>query len=271
MLQIAEPFRETFARLGLNSSEAVARFFLAENPPKSVVVKQATLSGAQPTSVFYKQYEYRPASWKFIGRASKARREFQNYAAFAKLGIACAEPIACGEERDEIGRLRRAFIITREIPNAKTLVEFFQSDCRDRKKMEVRKLRKQLIEQLAGIARHLHNANFFHHDFVWRNILVTSSPATGAKLWLIDCPRGKFDSWSPLRQRRRLKDLASLDKVASQLCTRGERLLFLKIYLAKPRLDSEAKRLAGQIQDYRKNRWPEDWKSGAGGGNRTLV
>src|SRR6185369_14096452 len=110
----------------------------------------------------------------------------------------------------------------------------------DRKRSDIRQLRKHLVEQLADIARRLHAANFFHHDFVWRNILVTQDEASRPQIWLIDCPRGKFDH-SIRRHRRCIKDLASLDKVASQLCTRGERLLFLKLYLRKSPLDVEVK------------------------------
>ena len=261
MLQVAEPFQNIFRSCGLDSPQAVARFFLKDNPTKTaVVVKRAAWPGPDGFAVFYKQYEYQPPSWKFVGRKSKARCEFENYEVFQRLGILSAERIACGEGRDAIGRLRRAFIITREIPNAKTLVEFFQSECRDRTKPEIRKIRAQSIRQLVEIMRRLHSASFFHHDFVWRNILVTQDPPDKPRLWLIDCPRGKFDSWSPMRRRRRLKDLASLDKVASQLCTRTERLLFLKNYLAMQRVDVEVKRLAQQILTYRKNRWPEDWK-----------
>ena len=260
MLQVAEPFQNIFRSCGLDSPQAAARFFLKDNPTKTaVVIKQAVWPAPDRFAVFYKHYEYQPPSWKFIGRKSKARCEFDNYKVFHRLGILSAERIACGEERDAISRLRRAFIVTREIPKAKTMVEFFQSECGDRTKSEIRKVRAQLIRQLAEIARQLHAANFFHHDFVWRNILVTQDSTDKPRLWLIDCPRGKFDSWSPLRHRRRLKDLASLDKVASQLCTRTERLLFLKIYLAKPRADAELKQLARQILTYRKNRWPEDW------------
>lgn len=260
MLQVAEPFQNIVRRCGLDSPQAAARIFLAENPTKSgVVIKQAVWPGPDRFAVFYKQYEYQPPSWKFVGRRSKARCEFENYEVFQCLGILSAERIACGEERDAIGRLRRAFVITREVPNAKTLVEFFQSEYRNRTKSEIRKVRAQVVGQLAEIARGLHAANFFHNDFVWRNILVTQDSTDKPWLWLIDCPRGKFDSWSPLRHRRRLKDLASLDKVASQLCTSTERLLFLKIYLAKARADAELKQLVRQILTYRKNRWPEDW------------
>jgi len=263
MFCVSAEYKKAFAGLGLASCRTVAQFFLNNSDSdKKVFVKQATLPLPDGTAlpVFFKQYRYEPASWKFLGRRSKAACEFQNYAVFAKLGIACAEPIACGEERDSFGRLSRAFILTREILNAKTLTEFVQDERARKTEAGTRDIEKQLIKQLAEIVRRLHAAGFFHNDLVWRNILVTQDSHGETRLWLIDCPRGKFDHWSPLRHRRRLKDLASLDKVASQLCSRGERLMFLKTYLAKPRLDSETKQFAKQILTYRKSRWPEDWK-----------
>ncbi len=86
--------------------------------------------------------------------------------------------------------------------------------------------------------------------------LLLLQPPAEPKLWWIDCPRGQFDRWSPLRQRRRLKDLASLDKTAMKLCTRGERLQFLKHYLSKPKLDAAVKRLALETVAYGSRRWP---------------
>src|SRR5262245_1871238 len=62
----------------------------------------------------YKEY-LRDDGWRFVGRASKARREFENAIRLAELGLPAVEPIAWGEERDRLGRLRRAFVITRNI------------------------------------------------------------------------------------------------------------------------------------------------------------
>jgi hypothetical protein len=49
-------------------------------------------------------------------------------------------------------------------------------------------------------------------------------------------------------RRRQIKDLALLDKMASQHCTRGERGLFLKT-------DGGDRQLATDLLTYRKRRW----------------
>ncbi len=253
-------YQAAFARLGLTSFGAIVRRFHPVEPSGKTTVlvtpSQLGIGSGESLGVFCKLYHYQSPSWRFVGRASKARCEFRNYAVFEGLSVACAERIACGEERDWLGRLRRAFILTKAIANAGTLVEFVQAFCPDRAAPESRALRATLFSQLAAMTRRIHDAQFFHHDLVWRNVLVEHAPPVGPKLWWIDCPRGQFDRWSPLRHRRRLKDLASLDKTAMKLCTRGERLQFLKHYLCKSTLDDAVKRLARETVAYGSRRWP---------------
>jgi hypothetical protein len=263
MLCIEPEFHAALAAVGLESTDAICRKFLPPTPPlkTGVQVKPVGLDspGRKPLELFFKLYTYQPPSWLFFGRASKARCEFRNYAVFTRLGIRCARRVACGEERDALGRLRRAFILTEAIPDAVTLVEFFQNVA-ERLRPGAHQLRQAVIRQLAEMTRRAHGAGFFHHDLVWRNVLVTHAPPDEPRLWWIDCPRGRFDHWSPWRERRRVKDLASLDKVASQLATRLERVLFVKHYLGLSRLDAGAKSLIRHALTYRKQRWPDDWR-----------
>jgi len=257
MVETAAPYEAAWKALGVDSVQAAAVRFLGSPPPaKTAAIVRPTqmpLPGGGALEVFYKQYEFARPAWKFFGRPSKALCEFQNYATFARLGIACAEPVACGEERDALGRLRRAFIVTRAIPAAKTLVEFWSE------RRTTRIERTRLIEQLAHWTKRIHNENFFHHDLVWRNILVSQENSSAPQLWWIDCPRGGFNRWPPLRTRKQLKDLASLDKSAARLCSRTERLRFVKVYLGIQRLTDAAKKLIRDEVAYRKSRWPEDW------------
>src|SRR5262245_5932145 len=125
MLLIDESCRAAFAAIGLTSFESVVGLFEGGDPPdpRSVLVKEQSLKppGQPELAVFYKRYEHGSGSWRFFGRASKAKREFENYAVFARLDVPCAQRLACGEQRDALGRLRRAFIITRAIPGALNL------------------------------------------------------------------------------------------------------------------------------------------------------
>src|SRR5262245_24571852 len=260
-LEVAAPYRQAIARLGLTSCAHFARTFLDEDVSSEtkVFVKPGALplDSNSPTDVFYKQYEYRRPSWRFLWRASKARREYESYAVFRQIGIACAEPIAVGEMRDWLGRLKRAFIVTRASPQSQTLIEFFQQACSDRHAPQRTELRAALMQQLAVMTRLIHQEGFFHNDLFGRNILVTWESSAEPSLWWIDCPRGHFRRFR--RSIARIKDLPSLDKSAAKFCTRGERVAFMKHYLRTKKLDAEAKRLIRDTLAYRKRRWPDDW------------
>jgi tRNA A-37 threonylcarbamoyl transferase component Bud32 len=260
-LEVAAPYRQAIARLGLISCADFSRTFLSQDVTgeTKVFVKSGALplDTDSPTDVFYKQYEYGKPSWRFLWRASKAWREYESYAVFRQIGIACAEPIAVGEMRDWLGRLKSAFIVTRAIPQAQTLIEFFQQVCSDRHAPQRKELRAALVQQLAVMARLIHHEGFFHNDLFGRNILVTWQSSAEPSVSWIDCPRGHFRRF--LARAGRIKDLASLDKSAAKFCTRGERVTFMKHYLGTKKLDAEAKRLIRDTLAYRKRRWPDDW------------
>jgi hypothetical protein len=192
MLMIEAAFQPAFAKLGLHSFAAIAKYFLGGDHPgqAKVVVRQALLPlpEGKSASVFYKHYEPARPKWDFIGRRSKARCEYDNYGVFSRLKIPAPERIAVGEERDALGRLLRTFIVTRAIPDAMTLTEFVQKHCPDRRTAASRTLRADLWRQVADLASRIHGVNFFHHDLVWRNVLVTWQPTDGPKVWWIDCP-----------------------------------------------------------------------------------
>ena len=166
----------------------------------------------------------------------------------------CAQRIAAGEERDALGRLLRAFIITRAVPGARTLTEFVEQDCPNRTSPDSRLLRKKILVQLAEMTRRIHERGFFHHDLYWRNILVTRAAEGPPEVWWIDSPRGHHARFH--REHRRVKDLACLDRMASLHCSRGERLDFVRAYLDKRRADAEVRHLARSVDAYRRRRWP---------------
>ena len=256
LLLIEPAWREALACLGLDSCLAVVRHFTQNTVVKpGVLVKPTILPGpaGDGIPVFYKQYEFASLSWRFLGRASKARREWESYTAFAECGVRCAERIAVGEERDGMGRLRRAFLITRAVPGSKTLMEFVEQDCAERSQPGSRSLRNQLLVQLAAMTRRIHERGFFHNDLYWRNILVTRLGNDAPELWWIDCPRGHHARFH--REHRRVKDLACLDRMASLHCTRGERLRFVRAYLGEHFSAAEIKRLALAVDSYRRRRW----------------
>ena len=105
-------------------------------------------------------------------------------------GSACPWPGTWPAARNAMASAACAFILTRAGPEAQTLVEFVRWHCPDRA------TRDKLLQQLAATARTMHAGDFFHHDFVWRNILVNRAPEGTP---LIDCPRGGVRRWGKHR------------------------------------------------------------------------
>lgn len=263
MLKIHPTYLPLLRKQGLDDLRVLFDRFVPETLPGrgEVSVRQDSIpgDGSESVDVFFKLYFFRRPSWRYWGRASKASLEFRNYGIFKQLGIACAEPMACGEQRDALGRLRRAFILTRTVPAAVTLEEFMRARiARPRGPGEPKHHRRMLIE-VAKAARRLHARGFFHHDLVWRNILVSPADPEAGRTYWIDCPRGSYVRWRIRRHRALLRDLASFDKSAARQCSRTDRLRAFLRYMGQPRLDAHAKSLLRQVQKYRRARWPDDW------------
>ena len=253
-------YERVFADQGWNTFSGVFEHFFPNYARRRKMTIERVMIPARDGGIdaFFKLYHHRASGWSFWMRASKGRREFDNYAVFERLGLPAADRIACGEERNAFGILQRAFIITRAVPDAVELDDFFHSKPPAAE-------RRQILRELAGIIRGLHSAHFYYYDLVWRNILASTprrkTPVKEGdavpRLFLIDCPRGGFARFG--RARKRLRDLASLDKTASRLCSRTERLRFLLAYLGQRRLDDEGRSLVRACLEYRRTRWPEDW------------
>jgi hypothetical protein len=258
LLRVDTLYQPLFRQLGLASCSETISFFSDNRTlpaARSFILTKVVTAGDTSVLLFFKQYNFPTPSWKFWGRSSKAKREYENYAVFDRLGIASAERVACGEQRDGLGRLKRAFIITRGISNTSTLVDFLANQPSNGAAMEAKRKRKAIIEQLAGMMRRIHDAEFFHHDLFWRNILVQTNPGEAIKVWWIDCPRGKFTHSKRLQYRHLLRDIAALDLSAETCLTPRDRIAFLKLYLGQQRLDAGAKKLIADALAYRKKHW----------------
>ena len=109
--------------------------------------------------------------------------------------------------------------------------------------------RRNVISQLAEITRRLHNQNFCHNDFQWRNILVTQDHQS-PQIFLIDCPFGRKFIW-PMLNYRKIKDLGSLDEQACKHLSRTDRLRFYKHYRGIERLGkTDKKTIRAMLERY---------------------
>jgi hypothetical protein len=261
LLEIDVRFAGILAAAGLRTQKAIVQRFARGIEPggRNATVRpdRIVLPDGGQIAVHYKHYEYRRPAWRFVGRRSKAHREFLNYQVFARVGLRTPETLAWGEARSLGGRLRYAFIVTRTIPNALTLIEFWEHLARHPSREIAAAQRAALVRQLAEETRRLHAAQFVHNDLVWRNLLVTWEPPADAVLWWIDCPRGGFVRFRPLRWRRQIKDLALLDRQGVLRCTPRERLAFLRYYLGASSRDPRVAGLGRAVIRYARRRWPD--------------
>lgn len=174
---------------------------------------------------------------RFIGRP-RVKAEWQNLKHFAKWGIPTAPIVAYGLER-RVGAFLRGALITRELESTRDLAMMaWHADERLRDAAWV----DGISRQLARATRTLHDHHFAHNDLKWRNLLVNER----GELFLIDCPTGSF-WWGPFLRYRIVKDLACLDKVASKVLTRSQRLRFYLQYRGRARLNAGDKRRVRQV------------------------
>lgn len=174
---------------------------------------------------------------RYIGRP-RVKAEWQNLKHFARWGIPTAPIVAYGLER-QAGAFVRGALITRELEHTRDMAAMAnQGDERLRDAAWV----DGISRQLAAATRALHDHHFAHNDLKWRNLLVNRD----GELFLIDCPTGAF-WWGPLLRYRIVKDLACLDKVASKVLSRSQRLRFYLQYRGRQRLSAGDKRRVRQI------------------------
>lgn len=178
----------------------------------------------------------------FFGR-SKARREFQNLARLRAWGIDAPEPVAYGEER--FARwLLRSCLISQSVPHPAPLHTFIRSHLTALPVAEARAARRELIANLADYTRRLHERRFVHHDFFWRNILISGHDLQ--RFYVIDAHKGRL--WFPGEEASaRATDLASLDAPAPYFFRRSDRLRFFLRYLGQKRLNAASKQLLRQV------------------------
>ena len=130
-------------------------------------------------------------------------------------------------------------MITRELPNTEDLSALAE---RNDARLADRAWVDHLSRQLARHTRVMHEHRFAHNDLKWRNLLVNDR----AELFLIDCPTGAV-WWGPLLRYRIVKDLACLDKVASKVLSRSQRLRFYLQYRGRDRLNVRDKKRSRQV------------------------
>lgn len=202
----------------------------------------------EDTDFYIKRYFRTKGLRSHIGY-SRLRMEIRNQQRFLRWGLNTATVIAYGE-RYRFSHTLKGALVTLAVNNSSNLEDI------SRNSPELFKNKawlSQVIKQVAEMARILHEHRFCHNDLFLRNLLIQQN-SDQPKLYLIDCPSGCF--WfGTFLSKRKVKDIASLDKHASLYLSRTQRLRFLLYYRQSKRLKSSDKQFIRDVLAYsrRKN------------------
>ena len=166
-----------------------------------------------------------------------ARTEWEALERVQRLGISTTRVAGKGERGQAPAHLE-SFLITEALEDMIHL-EDLTRDWGGLTGSRQRHLKRALLEQIAHIARTLHEAGMNHRDFYLGHFLVKNrrwtewKPEDPLELFLIDLHRAQIRSQLPLRWR--VKDLGGLLFSALDCgLTRRDLLRFIRIYRARP-------------------------------------
>lgn len=179
---------------------------------------------------------------RFVGRP-RVQSEWRNLLLFKAWGLPVASVVGYGLERRG-GMFHRGAVITEELYATDDLAKL--ADSGD-ERLRQRQWMDRVLRQVAEVTRIMHAHRFAHNDHKWRNILVDRQPLPN--IYLIDCPGGTF-WWGPFLERRKIKDLACLDKIAKYQLSRSQRLRFYLIYCGRDKLLRADRVRIGKIVRY---------------------
>lgn len=220
---------------------SLEKVFSLSGTPVAKDKKSVVFKISAGTNTFYVKRYHRTKGKHIWFRFSRMNKEAENQLLFKQLKIPAAEVVAYGEEHI-FNKTARGALITLAVENAVDLATTAQENPR---LLQNRGWARQVIKQVARIARTLHDYRFCHNDLKWRNILVTQDEEN-PQVYLIDCPVGqRLPAF--LLPRRIIKDLACLDKVAKYQLSRTQRLLFFKEYTQRKRLIAADKTMIREI------------------------
>lgn len=217
-----------------------------------VTLPRSDASGVPaPETAYLKRYWFPSFNDRIKGffrnsffRSSRARREYDNLLLLKSCGAGRVRPIAYGEERT-FRLLRRAFIVSEEIPGTVDLKELTESTDNAAMPLEQRRI---IAARLGVWTRGLHDIGFRDKGFVPRNILVHRD---GERIAFskIDSPKGKGGRSRPGTGRPAPADLSDLDREAGPIVSRHDKLRFVLAYLASPRVDSEVRAFISRVKE----------------------
>ena len=209
---------------------------------KIMVVLLPLEIGGKIKSVYVKQHNalsfgHRLASVLY---PSAAVRSLSGAAALLQRGYATAPPVAAVEYR-HWNILIKSLYVSEEIAGAKTIDAFWCDELTAVKGVAGYVKRRVVLRRLARLFKSLHENGIYHNDLKASNILVLDrGAATEVTFSLIDLQGLKRCFF--VSRRRRIKNLAQLNRTLGVYLTRAEKLSFLKACVDYRFLNRSSKR-----------------------------
>ena len=224
---ISEPISPVMGPEASAASEQVA--------PLKAHAPSAPPTGVGGSVFFIKVYRYVGSQWRHRFRRDKASLEAANYELLDEIGIGTPQVVAFGARRSGL-RLLDAVIVTRGLPDVISLDRLFELRWPDAEDHAANALRREVVDRVVREVRRMHDAEFFHIDLQWRNILIGGLGDNGIDVYFLDAPRGGLRTSPWAREHGRLRDLSCLYKEARRRLSRTEQLRWLLIYLGETRV-----------------------------------
>ncbi|MGH7931284.1 MAG: lipopolysaccharide kinase InaA family protein [Candidatus Binatia bacterium] len=186
--------------------------------------------GGKTKTVYIKQHNalsigHRLAS---LFLPSAAMRSLKGAVTLLQEGYATAKPVAAVEYRSR-GVLIKSLYFSEEVPRAKTVDAFWHEDLSVLRGAGGYRKRRAFLRALAHLLSSLHRKRIYHNDFKASNILIRNGKRPMEGLFSVIDLQGLRQCFY-VSDRRRIKNLAQLDRTLGCLLSRTEKLFFLKAY-----------------------------------------
>lgn len=199
---------------------------------KKIKVGRLTVQIAgSPRAIYIKRYNAFSLRFKLASPFvhSGAFRALQGAAILHEAKVPTAVPVAAVENRVRRA-LTKSFFISEEIVSGKTVDAYWHDELKTLNGRQGFELRRRFLAGLAQLFYALHAQDIYHNDLKDANILaVAKGLEKSASFFLLDLEGVR--QYSPLSERRRLKNLVQLHRTLGRYLRRTDKLIFLKGYL----------------------------------------
>jgi hypothetical protein len=159
---------------------------------------------------------------------SAAMRSLSGAVSLLGAGYATAAPVAAVEYR-KWGILIKSLYFAEEVAGAQTVNAFWKEHLAALKGSAAYRKRRAFLRELAGLFSSLHARRLYHNDLKAANLLIHASEARPQGVFNIIDLQGLRRCFY-ISNRRRIKNLAQLNRTLGSLLSKTEKLFFLNTY-----------------------------------------